>query len=63
MEAQVILKQGVVRRVGIGETVDALKDPWLPDAEDPFVHTNHEAIQNKIVDVLMTQARMNGTLT
>lgn len=52
MEAQVLLKQGAVRRVGSGKTVNITQDPWLPSS-DPYVHTDHEAIRNKIVDALM----------
>lgn len=44
MEAQVLLKQGVVRRVGLGSTVDILKDLWLTQIDNRYVHTIHEAL-------------------
>ncbi|KAK1398758.1 hypothetical protein POM88_008621 [Heracleum sosnowskyi] len=56
MEAQVLLKQGAVRRVGNGTMTSILEDPWLPDS-DPYVHTNHEAVQHKTVDTLMNPER------
>lgn len=56
MEAHVILKQGAVRRVGTGKSVNITKDPWLPSM-DPYVQTNNEAIKDKMVDVLMVTDR------
>lgn len=56
MEAIVLLKQGAVRRVGLGSSVQILADPWLL-GEDPYVHTQHEALTNKTVDVLMNPDR------
>lgn len=47
------LKQGAVRRVGNGISVDILRDPWLPHGSHPYVQTQHEALTNKTVDVLM----------
>lgn len=52
MEAQISLKQGAVRRIGTGTTVSISKDPWLPN-DDPYVHTDNEAIRNRTVDALM----------
>lgn len=52
MEAQVLLKQGAVRRVGRGTSVNIIQDPWLPGA-DPFIHTDNEVIRNKNVDMLI----------
>lgn len=52
MEAQVILQQGTVRRVGTDTTISITKDPWLPN-DDPYVHTDNEAIRNSNVDALM----------
>lgn len=52
MEAQVLLKQGAVRRVGKGITINILDDPCLPD-KDPYVHTVHEALKHNTMDVLM----------
>ncbi|KAL8104377.1 hypothetical protein AgCh_028547 [Apium graveolens] len=45
-------KKGDVHRAGRGTTVSIMEDPWLP-YRDPYIHTNHEAIQQKMVDVLM----------
>lgn len=44
LEAQVLLKQSEVRRVGSGNSVDILKDPWIPQDDDPYVHTVHVAL-------------------
>lgn len=53
MEAQTLLKRGVVRRVGSGRDIDTLNDPWLPCDEDPFIHTRHEALKYNKVESLM----------
>lgn len=47
MQAQVLLKQGAVRRVGKGTTISILNDP------DPYVFTSHEALHHKTVDALI----------
>ena len=52
MEAQVLLKQGDVRRVWMGKMINVMKDPWMPDI-DPYIHTTHEALQHQTVDALM----------
>lgn len=53
MEAQVLLKQGAVRRVGSGTNVDILNDPWLPHFEDPYVHSEHMALIGRKVGALL----------
>ncbi|XP_074376770.1 uncharacterized protein LOC141718284 [Apium graveolens] len=52
MEAQVLSKQGAVRQVGTGSTINILNDPWLPD-KDPYVHTVHKALNHNTSNVLM----------
>lgn len=37
MEAQVLLKQGAVRRVGRGNTVSIKNDPWLPHTDNLYI--------------------------
>lgn len=55
MEAQVLLKKGAVRRVGTGLAVSIQNDPWLPDAQDPYIHTRSEAIEGrKVADLMVT---------
>lgn len=46
------VKKGIVRRMGTCTTINILEDPWLPN-KDPYVHTIHEAVIHKIVNVLM----------
>ncbi|KAK1371101.1 Endo/exonuclease/phosphatase domain-containing protein [Heracleum sosnowskyi] len=36
-------------RIGNGQEVDILNSPWLPSIEDPFVHSNNEAISKQKV--------------
>lgn len=53
LETQELLKMGAVRRIGDGSSTDILKDPWLPNQEDSFVHSAHQALQGNIVSSLM----------
>uniref|UniRef100_A0A803QFT1 Reverse transcriptase domain-containing protein n=1 Tax=Cannabis sativa TaxID=3483 RepID=A0A803QFT1_CANSA len=53
MEALPLIKQGAALRVGSGSAIDILQDPWLPDEEDPFVHTVSESLKGKSVSQLM----------
>lgn len=53
LEAHTLLKWGAVRRVGSWRNISITTDPWLPDAADPYIHTNHEAIKDKNVAALM----------
>lgn len=48
-----MLKQGIARRVGDGESVSVLQDPWLPSDVDPYIHTESEALKGKMVSSLM----------
>ena len=44
LKSQTILKQGVGCRVGDGQTISIVEDPWLPGMNDPYVHTRNESI-------------------
>lgn len=39
--------------MGSGDSINILNEPWLPCLDDPYVHTKHEAIDNKMVRALM----------
>ncbi|XP_031120247.1 uncharacterized protein LOC116023389 [Ipomoea triloba] len=39
MASQDILRAGCFKRIGNGEATLVWKHPWLPDSEDPYVHT------------------------
>ncbi|XP_074348254.1 uncharacterized protein LOC141687015 [Apium graveolens] len=58
MEARVLLKQGVVRRVGKDTAISIVKDPWLPD-KDPYIHIISEVFRDRTVDALMDQNQIN----
>ncbi|XP_074347208.1 uncharacterized protein LOC141686043 [Apium graveolens] len=47
LEAQHLIKQGIVRRVRTGETVSIMDDPWLPNMENPYITTNNESIKGQ----------------
>lgn len=38
--------------MGTCTTISIIKDPWLPN-DDPYVHTDNEAIRNSSIDALM----------
>lgn len=53
LEAHILLKKGSVRRISSGKEVSILNDPWLWDVENPYVITNHAAIEGQSVSSLM----------
>nr|XP_017221408.1 PREDICTED: uncharacterized protein LOC108198150 [Daucus carota subsp. sativus] len=64
LETQEMLKKDTDRRVGSGNSVDVLQDPWLPCVDDPYIHTIQEALVGKKVSSLMEtdQSRWNMEL-
>ncbi|XP_074337381.1 putative mitochondrial protein AtMg00310 [Apium graveolens] len=52
-EAQDMIKNGLRCRVGSGNSVSILKDPWLPDARCPYITSENEALGNQMVLALM----------
>lgn len=53
LAAQSMVKQGVACRVGNGESINIIADPWLPNEQDPYIHTRNTAIENQTVSSLM----------
>lgn len=53
LEAQSLIKQGSSCRVGSGQSLFIMNVPWLPDVNDPYVHSDSEAIINQKVSSLM----------
>lgn len=53
MESQILLRRGVVRRVDSGDDISIENDLWLPNKEDPNIHTSPEALKNMTVSSLM----------
>lgn len=53
MEAQTLLNKGKVCTMGSGGNLIILNDLWLPCADDPYAHTWHEALNNRMVQSLM----------
>ncbi|XP_062102876.1 uncharacterized protein LOC133813856 [Humulus lupulus] len=53
VEAQQIVKQGASIRVGSGRSISILEDPWLPNVEDPYIHSSHPSLVNTNVSQLM----------
>lgn len=53
VETQALMKEGLVCRVGRGNNILVLNDPWLPDALNPYVTSRSEALHNAIVSNLM----------
>lgn len=58
-EAQSLIKQGSSCRVGNGQSLPILNVPWLPDVNDPYVHSTSEAIMNEKVSSLMVMGESN----
>ncbi|XP_062100071.1 uncharacterized protein LOC133805941 [Humulus lupulus] len=55
MEAHHVVKKGATVRIGSGETVSILSDPWLPDIANSFIQTTHPALNDKKVSQLMVR--------
>lgn len=55
MESQSLLKRGMARRIGDGNNVKVLAEPWLPNEDDPYVHTVNEALEGVMVSSLMVE--------
>ena len=53
MASQSLIQRGEWVRIGSGSSISVLKDPWLSCINDPYVHTDHEALQNTTVSQLM----------
>lgn len=47
------MKQGLGCRVGNGQTIKILEDPWLPVEHDPYIYTRSESLQDQKVSSLI----------
>ena len=54
LESQAIIKQGIGCRVGNGNSINILEDPWLPVETDAHVHTRNPALQGQFVTSLIS---------
>lgn len=57
LEAQILLKRGMYRRVGDGYDVNIKLDPWLPSEEDPYIHSTSESIEGQMISSLMVPSQ------
>uniref|UniRef100_A0A803NTY2 Reverse transcriptase zinc-binding domain-containing protein n=1 Tax=Cannabis sativa TaxID=3483 RepID=A0A803NTY2_CANSA len=53
-EAQELVKSGARRSIGGGNEVSILLDPWLPDGQNPYVSSNHPALEGHLVSNLLS---------
>lgn len=53
MEAQTIIKKGIDCRIGNGQSVNIVEDPWLPLEGHAYVHTRNDSIYGQKVSSLM----------
>lgn len=51
--SQSLLKKGSGCRVGNGQTINILEDPWLPVEDNAYIHTRSETLQGHVVSSLM----------
>lgn len=47
MEARELIKQGIACRVGNGESISILNDPWFSDVNNPYINSVNEALQGQ----------------
>lgn len=52
--SQELLKEGLGCRVGSGENINILHEPWLPCDRDPYIRTENEALKGNKVSSLMS---------
>lgn len=53
LESQSVINEGFICRIGGGNFVFILNEPWLPDANDPYVHSCSTELQNARVCSLL----------
>lgn len=53
LEAQNLIINGISCRLGSGESISILNDPWLPDVNNPFITTSNMALEGRKVSSLM----------
>lgn len=54
-EAQELLRAGMRRRVGSGNQVSIMKDPWLPTDYNPYISTVSRSLENQNVSSLFKE--------
>ncbi|XP_060959373.1 uncharacterized protein LOC133030597 [Cannabis sativa] len=53
-EAKDLVVSGVRKAIGDGTTVNIIQDPWLPEANNPFVISDHPALEGQMVHSLLS---------
>lgn len=56
-EAKQILTEGIRWRIGNGEKINILRQPWLLNDDHPFITSNNQAIEHKTVASLLCTDR------
>lgn len=54
LASQELLKAGLGCRVGNGESINILQEPWLPCDRDPYIQTENEVLKGSKVSSLMS---------
>lgn len=54
LESQTIIKQGIGCKVGNGQSISILKDPWLPLTNEAYIHTQSDSLKGQMVSSLMS---------
>lgn len=58
LEAREVVRMGARRRVGNGEEINIIDDPWLPCKNNPRVTTTHPGLVGKNVSALFETGTM-----
>lgn len=53
LESQSIIRKGIGCKVGNGQSINILEDPWLPMINEAYVQTHSEILKGQLVSSLM----------
>lgn len=53
LKAQTLIRNEISYRMGSGKNISIVNDPWLPDAQNPYIVTDNTALEGQKVSTLL----------